>query len=105
MTQDLRVVAFMRAKPTEREHVERAVLACVAPSQAEEGNLSYAAHLDTDDPLTFVVVEHWSSAKARERHLASPHFQRLIDEVDESGRLSDHHFHVLAPLDSPGSSA
>ena len=60
--------------------------------------LAYVAHVDTNDPLLFVVVEHWASAEARDRHLQSPHFMELGREVDESGRLTHHEFHVIEPL-------
>ena len=91
-------MALMRAKPGKREAARRALLACVAPSRAEPGNLGYDVHVDLDDALRFVVVERWASAGARERHLQSGHFAQLIAEVDESDRLTAHTFHALRAL-------
>ena len=98
MSRDLRVVAFMRAKPGQEDAVREAVLACVGPSRAEEGNVSYVAHVDQKDPRLFVVVEHWASAAARDRHLRTPHFAALGRDVDDAGRLSEHVFHVITPI-------
>ena len=98
MSDDRRVVAFMRARAEEVGAVRRAVLDCVEPSRAEAGNVMYAAHADTHDPLLFVVVEHWETAEARDRHLQSQHFKELVRQVDEAGRLTHHEFHVIVPL-------
>lgn len=98
MSEDLRVVAFMRAKQDEAEAVRSAVLACVRPSREEDGCLGYDAHTDADDPALFVVVEHWANADLRERHLRSGHFKALTQAVDGENRLSEHHFHVLRPI-------
>ena len=98
VSENLRVVAFLRSKPGEEENVRRALLECVSPGRAEDGNLLYVVHTDQDDPATFVVVEHWESSTARARHLQTEHFRRLGREVDEADRLEQHTFHVLEPL-------
>lgn len=98
MSADLRVVAFMRAKPDEQAAVHDAVMACVGPSRAEDGCLGYDAHVDSEDPALFVIVEHRASADHRERHLHSAHFKALVRTVDHENRLSEHRFHVLRPL-------
>lgn len=88
----------MPAKPDEREKVEDSVLACVEPSRVEEGAIAYDVHVDSEDRLLFVVVEHWASAEVRDRHLQTLHFKRLGREVDDPDRLSHHKFQVLHPL-------
>ena len=99
MRGDLRVVAFMHAKPGEEDAVRRAVLDCVEPSRREPGCLSYVAHVDQKDAALLVVVEHWATSADRERHLQSAHFKRLGVAVDGEHRLSRHVFHVLSPMD------
>ena len=99
VNEDVRVVAFMHARPGQEDAVRRAVLDCVGPSRAEEGNISYAAHVDNEDVLLFVVVEHWQSAEARNRHLQTEHFKALVRDVDDAGRLDRHVFHVLRVID------
>ena len=98
MSQPVRVVAFMHAKEGEEEAVERAVTSCVAPSRAEDGNVSYAATRDDEDSRLYVVVEHWASREARERHLQSAHFKELGRQIDDAGRLDRHIFHVLSEI-------
>lgn len=98
MSTDLRVVAFMRARPGQEKAVREAILDCVAPSRREGECLDYDAHVDVDDPALFVVVEHWGSAPARALHLKSDHFKALTRAVDESGKLSEHFFKVLHPI-------
>ena len=98
MNTDLRVVAFMRAKPGQESAVREAILACVAPSRKEEGNLAYAAHIDSNEPSLFVVVEHWANPQVRDRHLQSEHFNALGRAVDDGGKLVEHVFHVLEPI-------
>ena len=95
---DLRVVAFLHAKPGQKEAVRNALLQCVGPRRAEAGNLSYAVHADKNDPQLFVVVEHWNSPTHRERHLQTAHFQAMQNTVDGGGLVDQHFFHVLAPL-------
>ena len=101
MSADLRVVAFMHAKPGEEDAVRRAVLDCVEPSRCEPGCTSYVAHVDQENVALFVVVEHWTTAAARARPLQSAHLQRRGAVVDSEHRLSHHVFHVLTPLDGP----
>lgn len=98
MSSDIRVVAFMRAKPGEEAKVREAVLACAEKSTQEDGNLSYTTGVDETDLAMFVVIEHWSSSAARSRHLQSAHFLRLKRVLDEEQRLSKHTFTVLNPL-------
>lgn len=95
---DIKVVAFMHAKPGEEEAVQNAIVECVPPSRVEAGNLSYYAHVAEDDPRLFVVIEHWASAEARDRHLQTDHFKALSRAVDDSEELDQHFFHVLSPL-------
>jgi len=82
----------MRTKPEQESVVREAVLACVAPSRKEDGNLSYVAHIDSKDPCLFVVVKHWANLQARNHHLQSEHFKALGRVVDDGGRLTEHVF-------------
>jgi quinol monooxygenase YgiN len=97
MSDDIRVVVSMRANPGKEDAVKSAVMACVAPSRAEEGNISYAAHIDVVEPSWLVIVEHWKDAHVRDRHLSSDHFKAWSRAID-GGQLSEHVFFVLRPL-------
>lgn len=69
------VVVLLHAKPGQENAVERAIVACVAPSRAEDGNISYIPSRDQKDPALFIVVEQWANKEARGRHLQSEHFK------------------------------
>jgi len=97
MSDDMRIVVSMRANPGREDAVKSAVMACVAPSRAEEGNISYVAHIDVMEPSRFVIVEHWKDEHVRDRHLRSDHFKALSRAID-GGQLSEHVFFVLRPL-------
>lgn len=97
MADDVRVTAFLHAKPGEEAAVMQAAAACVAPTRAEHGNEMYSLHQDMKDPALFVFVEHWKSRQALNEHMQTPHFKRLGDACD--GRLVEPMVvHVLKPL-------
>ena len=98
MIGELRVVAFMQAKPGQEAAVRAAILDCVEQSRLEQSCISYNAPIDKSDLALFVVIEHWASAAARNRHLQAPHLKRLVASIDGEHRLSKHEFHVLEPL-------
>ncbi len=97
MPEDVRVTAFLHAKPGEEEAVRAAALACIAPTRAEPGNAMYVLHTDTKDPTVFVFVEHWHSQQALDEHMKSPHLQALGKALD--GKLAKPPaIHVLKPV-------
>ena len=97
MADDLRVTAFLHAKPGQEEAVKQAALACVPPTRAEPGNEMYVLHQDMAEPALFVFVEHWKSRQALDEHMQTPHFKRLGDACD--GKLVEPMvIHVLRPL-------
>jgi quinol monooxygenase YgiN len=97
MSEDLRVVVSLHASPGKAEAVKSAAMACVAPSRAEEDNLSYVANVDVNERSRFVIQEHWKDMQARERHLKSDHFREFSRAVG-GDMLSEHLFYVLCPI-------
>ena len=83
MAEDVRVAAFLHAKPGSEGEVRRAALACVAPTRAEAGNLAYDLTVDAQDPSLFVFVEHWASQAALDEHMQTPHLKALSAAVGE----------------------
>ena len=97
MPDDVRVVAFLHAKPGAEAAVREAALACVGPTRAEPANRLYALHQDAKDPLLLVFVEHWESEAALGEHMRTAHFKTLGEALD--GKLSrPPEIHVLKPL-------
>lgn len=62
MNQAVRVVALLQAREGRAAEVERLLLACVQPSRAEDGCLSYVLHRSLDEAGRFVFVERWPTA-------------------------------------------
>ena len=71
-------IAHFRAKPGSEQALEKALMACVVPTRAEEGNVNYDLHRGQDDPAVFVIYEGWKSQDALEAHFQTPHFKTLI---------------------------
>ncbi len=86
MAEDIRVAAFLHAKPGEEAAVRAAALACVAPTRAEAGNHQYELHTDVADPSVFVFIEHWASQQALDEHMRTPHLGALAQALD--GKLT-----------------
>lgn len=83
MSQDIRVVAFVKVKPGSTHAMEAAVGACVPASRTEEGCLLYAAHWDQADPTRLVFVEHWKSQAALDEHMSTPHFHTFVAAIKD----------------------
>jgi quinol monooxygenase YgiN len=78
---DIRVVAFLKAKPESKEAMEAAVRVCAAASRNEDGCLMYAGHWDQSDPDRLVFVEHWASQAALDEHMTTPHFHAFVAAI------------------------
>ena len=87
MSNVIKIVAILRAKPGQGEVVKQALLACVQNSRKEEGCVFYDLHVDPSEPLRFVFIEGWKDLAAIEFHKATAHYQAMVTAV---GELLDH---------------
>ena len=71
-------IAHFRAKSGLEQALEDALMACVAPTRAEAGNVNYDLHRGQNDPAIFVIYEGWKSHDALEAHFQTPHFKTLM---------------------------
>lgn len=76
-------IAHLHAKPGSEQALEDAIMACVAPTRAEAGNVNYDIHKSQDDPAVFVIYEGWSGADALDSHRQTPHFKTLYAAAEE----------------------
>jgi quinol monooxygenase YgiN len=83
MTNDIRVVAFLKAKPDAKQAIEAAVLACASASRGEQGCLMYAGHWDQGDKNRLVFVEHWASQAALDEHMTTEHFHAFVATISD----------------------
>ncbi|MBO1325215.1 antibiotic biosynthesis monooxygenase [Acetobacter sp. TBRC 12305] len=82
MSDEISVVAILKAKPGCEAAVAAAMVAGIAPSRAEAGNRSYVPTRDQDDPHTLMFVERWASRQAFAEHLETPHFKLLAATLE-----------------------
>lgn len=80
MSQSFDIIAILTAKPGREAELAAVLSACVAPSQAEPGCLTYKLHLDRDRPSRFVFVERWANEAAFNAHKTTAHFGKLIQD-------------------------
>lgn len=73
----LTVVAEIVAKPGCERRLREELLRCIEPTRAEEGCMQYDLHESTGRPGHFLFYENWISREALDRHLATPHLERL----------------------------
>lgn len=97
MSEEITVVALLKAKPGAEEKVAQAMVACIKPSRAESTNSQYVPNRDLDDPQTFVFVERWASRKALQDHMKTPHFKTLAAELNTLLEAPIQ-LHILQPL-------
>ena len=81
MSQEIRVVAFARAKTGQEAALEEAITAVVSASREEAGCRFYTAHLDLDHPGRYVFVERWDSVEALAEHAKTEHFHTFVAAI------------------------
>ena len=96
MSEAISVVAILTAKEGKTSEVERVLRACVQPSRAEDGCLSYVLSRCIEQVGRFVFVERWASHEAIARHRQMSHYTVMAKALDEL--LSDRQVYVLETL-------
>jgi quinol monooxygenase YgiN len=76
------IIATLTARPEMREELASVLQALVAPTRAEAGCINYDFHVDAADPCVFVFYENWTDRAALDAHLAMPHLQPLVSQLD-----------------------
>lgn len=66
------------AKPETFDEVRRLSLEHVHRSRAEPGCISHAVHIDCENPLRFVFVEHWADRQALMVHFQVPASREFV---------------------------
>ena len=83
MSDNVTVIAHIRAKPGQEEQVKGALLALCAPTRVEKGCINYDLHQSQDDSALFAFHENWVSKNDLDVHLQSPHVQAFLKRIDE----------------------
>jgi quinol monooxygenase YgiN len=96
MSSNVKVIAVVTARPGSAETLKEFLLAMIAPSRAEPGNLRYDLWEDQSAPGNFIFDELYEDNSAVAAHRASPHFQRYLAGINE---LATRTAYVLDPVD------
>ncbi|OAT26812.1 hypothetical protein M976_02586 [Buttiauxella ferragutiae ATCC 51602] len=79
----LSIIAVLKAKTGQREQLKSALQALISPTRKEEGCLDYALFQLEDTPDVFYMRESWKGQEALDAHIALPHFQAFVQQMDE----------------------
>jgi quinol monooxygenase YgiN len=87
---ELNIVVGLSAKPGTADELRADLIALVAPSRAEEGNIAYDLYEDINEPGRFVFVEHWQSTEAQQNQWLQDHSHLPFREssIQEASRRS-----------------
>ena len=97
----IHVLAFLTAKPGQRDAVLKIFTANLPAVHAEDGCIEYGAAADVAGATpafgadTFVVVEKWRDQAALAAHGASPHMRAFAAAIKDL--VTDIKVHVLEP--------
>lgn len=81
MSQTIRVIARLLAKPEYIEQLKIVLLGVIEPTRREPGCIQYEIYQNQDDPTDFTFIEEWQSVEALNQHLASNHIQKATNDV------------------------
>jgi quinol monooxygenase YgiN len=77
------VIAVLKAKPGKIDALKQALQVLLLPTRREPGNFEYALFQLRDAPEVFYVRESWRGQSALEEHIALPHFQTFILQMND----------------------
>lgn len=77
------IIAVLKAQPGKAAALRQALRALLLPTRQEPGNVDYSLFQLRDTPDTFYMRESWRDQAALEEHIALPHFQAFIAQMDD----------------------
>jgi quinol monooxygenase YgiN len=75
------MIATVKVQPGFEVAFKAAAVQILAPTRAEEGNISYEFHQSPNDPTEFATVEVWRSQADIDKHMGLPHMQNFFGQV------------------------
>ena len=79
MSEQVTVIARMRAKSGMEHRVREELRRLIAPTRAEAGCLNYDLHDSSSDPQAFLFHENWRSLPDLEAHRRTAHLKHWRD--------------------------
>jgi len=83
MSEQLTIIARLRAKPGMESRVRDVFSALRAPTHKEDGCVYYEMHQSLENPREFIFYENWTSAAHLDAHMKTPHFQAASQAAPE----------------------
>ena len=77
------IIAVLKAKPGKIDALKQALQALLLPTRREPGNIEYALFQLRDTPDVFYVRESWRGQAGLGEHIALPHFQAFILQMND----------------------
>ena len=78
MSEQLTIIAKLRAKPGMEARVREVFSALRTPTHKEAGCVYYEMHQSLENPREFMFYENWASAAHLDAHMKTPHFLAAI---------------------------
>lgn len=95
MSNPVKIVAILTAKPGKADALKALIDGMVAPSRSEPGNLRYDVWREKAEPNRIVLDELYASDEAVAAHRAAPHFLAYAAQI---GELADRMPVVCDPI-------
>ncbi|THD36062.1 MAG: antibiotic biosynthesis monooxygenase [Sphingomonas sp.] len=83
------VTGSVTAKPGSFEALLDAAQAHVHRSRTEDGCISHAVRIDSEEPMKLVFFEEWRDVAALQAHFATPGVQELLAAFREHSSASE----------------
>jgi quinol monooxygenase YgiN len=83
------VTGSVTAKPESFELLLEASLAHVHRSRTEDGCISHAVRIDSEDPMKLVFFEEWRDLEALQAHFVAPGIKDLLAAFREHSSASE----------------
>ena len=77
------IIAVLKAKPGKINALKHALQALLHPTRREPGNNEYAQYQIRNTPDEFYVRESWRGQAGLDEHIALPHFQTFILQMND----------------------
>ena len=83
MSDQITVVARLRAKEGKEQKLREELKKLLAPTHQEKGCINYDMHESTTDKSLFLFHENWTSENELKAHFETPHIKNLLAQFDE----------------------
>lgn len=84
MTENLIIMATIKAKPSAEKLVEKELLKLIEPTLKEKGCIQYDLHKDNNEPNVFVFYEQWESRDLWQAHMNSKHLSDYMQNTQDA---------------------